>query len=315
MQTSSVLGSGLGVGLDAGGSRTRWAVCNAQGAMLAQGSVAGMSGLQMQSDAGRVALESVLQSLAAALHAALPPEAQGQPLALYGGFTGLGAIEDQAAMQTLLQRHLPLVPGCVTVTHDMDIAYRAAHAPGEGYLVYAGTGSIAAFIDTDGGFHRAGGRGNILGDEGGGYWIAREALAHVWREEDRSPGAWKSSSMAQRLFAAMGGSDWSVSRQWVYGGDRGAMGRLALEVAASAQDDPFAHALLLRAGAALVTLAQCMLQRFGPRAITFAGRALLLSPLLREGLQTAMPAHVPWRMQADLEAHCAAARLAVSLMK
>jgi glucosamine kinase len=305
----------LGLGLDAGGSQTRWAVCSTDAKILAQGSVAGMSGLQLQSDAGRAALERVLQNLVAALHEALPQEAQGQPLALYAGFTGLGATQDQAAMQTLLQHHLPLMRRGVTVTHDMDIAYRAAYAPGEGYVVYAGTGSIAAFIDVDGVFHRAGGRGGILGDEGGGYWIAREALAHIWREEDCNPCVWMRSPMAQRLFEAMGGSDWSVSRQWVYGGERGAMGRLALQVAASAQDDPYARALLLRAGAQLGALAHCMVQRFGTRPATFAGRVWLLSPLLEEGLRAALPQTSVLHVQPDVSAHCTAARLATLMVK
>lgn len=301
----------LALGLDGGGSQTRWAVCDAAGAVLAQGSVAGMSGLQLHSDAGRVALGSAIRTLAAAL----PVQAQGQRLALYGGFTGLSEAQDQRALQTLLQQHLALVPGRVTLTHDMDIAYRAAYTPGAGYLVYAGTGSIAAYIDADGVFHRAGGRGAVLGDEGGGYWIAREALAHVWREEDRNPGAWKQSPMAQRLFEAMGGSDWNVSRQFVYGAERGAMGRLALQVAASAQDDTVAHGLLLRAGTCLGGLASCMLQRFGSRPLTIAGRALLLSPLIEQGLREALPADRDLRVQPDLAAHLAAARLAVFLMK
>jgi N-acetylglucosamine kinase-like BadF-type ATPase len=305
----------LGLGLDAGGSQTRWALCEPEGTVLAQGSVAGMSGLQLQSDAGRAALESVLQTLATALHAALPKVVQGQPLALYAGFTGLGAAQDQVAMQRLLQQHLPLASDQVTVTHDMDIAYRAAHAPGEGYLVYAGTGSIAAYIDAADTFHRAGGRGGILGDEGSGYWIAREALAHLWHDEDHSPGAWKHSPMAQRLFEAMGGSDWSVSRQWVYGGDRGAMGRLALQVAAAAQDDAFAHALLLRAGAQLSTLAQCMVQRFGHKPVTFAGRVWLLSPLLEEGLRAALPDGWAVQVRPDVAAHHTAARRAILMVK
>lgn len=310
MQTPSV----LGLGLDAGGSQTRWALCGTEGRVLAQGSVAGMSGLQLHSDAGRASLQGIIATLCAALREA-SPEYQGQPLALYAGFTGLGAAQDQAAMQSLLLQQLPLAPGQVTVTHDMDIAFRAAHAPGEGYLVYAGTGSIAAFIDASGTFHRAGGRGGILGDEGSGYWMAREALTHLWREEDRSPGAWEHSPMARRLFQAMGGSDWSVSRQWVYGGERGAMGRLALQVAASAQDDAFAHALLLRAGAELAALAQCMVQRFGPKPVTFAGRVWLLSPLLEEGMRAALPRGWDLNVQPDLAAHCTAARLAVLMVK
>ena len=297
----------LGLGLDAGGSQTRWALVDTQGHLLDQGHVAGMSGLQLQSETGRANLRTTLQALA---HAIREP-VQGQPLALFGGFTGLTTAQDNAAMLAMLQEVLPLSVGHATLTHDMEIAYRSAFQPAAGYLVYAGTGTMAAFMDRQGQFHRAGGRGGLLGDEGGGYWIAREALTWVWRQEDRTPGAWKQSHMAQRLFNALGGSDWSITRAAVYGGDRGAIGRLALQVAASAEDDPTAHALLLRAGAALAELAQHLLHRFGPRPVTAAGRALLLSPLLEQGLRGGLPDGTELCVTPDLAAHVVAARLAI----
>ena len=299
----------LGLGLDAGGSQTRWALADAQGTLLEQGNVASMSGLQLHSPQGMADLRSAIQALAQSVRTRV----QDQPLALYGGFTGLGAQPDKAALLSLLQEQLPVQAQATTLTHDMDIAYRAAFAPGAGYLVYAGTGAISAFIDAEGQEHRAGGRGAVLGDEGGGYWIAREALAHIWRGEDHAPGAWKNSPMAQRLFEAIGGSDWNASRAFVYESDRGAMGRLAMQVAASAQDDPAAHALLLRAGAALGELANSMLQRFGPRPVTAGGRALLLSPLLEQGMRQALPADIALRITPDLQAHVTAARLALSI--
>ncbi len=297
----------VGLGLDAGGSQTRWALADIHGSVIAQGQVAGMSGLQLHSDPGLRALRATLKTLAQSLDG----HVRGRALRVYGGFTGLGEARDQARLLALFQEQLPLQAQATTLTHDMDIAFRSAFTPGAGYLVYAGTGSIAAFIDAQGQFHRAGGRGGVLGDEGGGYWIAREALAWVWRQEDRCPGAAQQSPMARRLFEAMGGDDWACTRQIVYGGDRGTMGRLALQVAASAHDDPVARDLLLRAGAALAELAQHMLHRFGVRPVTVAGRALLLSPLLEQGLRAALPDDIAARITPDLAAHVTAAHLAI----
>lgn len=296
----------FGLGLDAGGSRTRWALVDTNGNVLAQGRVAGMSGLQLQSEAGVATLRATVLALAQSLG-----DAVKVPLALYGGFTGLGGEHDKAALLALLREQLRLRPGHTTLTHDMDIAYRAAFAPGAGYLVYAGTGSISAFVDAQGQTHRAGGRGPALGDEGGGYWVAREALSWVWRQEDRRPGAWKQSPMARRLLDAVGGSDWNFTRAFVYSGDRGEIGKLALQVAASVEDDRAAHALLLRAGAALGELAQHMLHRFGPRPVTAGGRALLLSPLLEQGMRAALPDGIALRVTPDLAAHITAAQLAL----
>jgi glucosamine kinase len=144
----------------------------------------------------------------------------------------------------------------------MEIAYRASFAPGEGYLVYAGTGSIGAFIDAAGQFHRAGGRGVVLDDGGGGFWIAREALRHIWRLEDEMPGAWQASPMARAVFDYVGGADWADSRQFIYGQERGAVGKLALAVAATADQDP-AATILRAAGRELARLALALTKRFG----------------------------------------------------
>ncbi len=107
-------------------------------------------------------------------------------------------------------------PAAVTLSNDIELAYLASFAPGAGYLVYAGTGSIGAYIDADHVFHRAGGRGVLLDDGGGGFWIAREALRHIWRNEDEQPGCWRDSPLAQAVFEHIGGADWNLSRQFIY---------------------------------------------------------------------------------------------------
>ncbi|HEX2013118.1 MAG TPA: ATPase, partial [Roseateles sp.] len=136
----------LGLGLDAGGTQTRWALAEAGGHLLAEGHVAGISGLQLATAPGRVALAQTAHQLAAAV---LP---HGRPGGLYAGITGVGEAQGPAALQLkdILSQALGLAPAAMFVGSDMDIAYRSAFAPGEGYLLYAGTGAIAAFIDEQG---------------------------------------------------------------------------------------------------------------------------------------------------------------------
>ncbi|MNT09130.1 BadF/BadG/BcrA/BcrD ATPase family protein [compost metagenome] len=198
----------------------------------------------------------------------------------------------------------------VTICNDIDIAYRDSFEPGEGYLVYAGTGSIAAWIDADGVFHRAGGRGVLLDDGGGGYWVAREALRHIWRREDEAPGSWQASPMAEAVFAQLGGSDWSLSRAFMYGQDRGAIGRLALAVAASADADPLALDILQRAGQELARLALALVSRHGPRPVVLAGRAAQLHPAIASAMRAALPVSLTME-QKVARPHDAAARIAV----
>jgi glucosamine kinase len=72
----------------------------------------------------------------------------------------------------------------VTVETDAYVALEAAFAGGPGIVVIAGTGSIALYRTEANLILRAGGWGNVIGDEGGGYAIARDALTAVVRQHD-----------------------------------------------------------------------------------------------------------------------------------
>ena len=293
----------LGLGIDAGGTQTRWALADAAGVIVAEGAVDGMSATQMGNDAGRDAVRAVFATLAGQALAA------GRPVAACAGLTGFdGAVVLPAQW---LAELLKVAPAAVTVRNDIEIAYLDAFSPGEGYLVYAGTGSIAAWIDAAGGFHRAGGRGVTLDDGGGGFWIAREAMRHIWRLEDEEPGAWQHSAMARAVFDHVGGSDWALSRQFMYGQERGAIGRLALAVAASADADPAARGIIEQAGRELARIALALVRRHGPRPIALAGRAATLHPLIAQTMRAALPADLPLTQRAT-QAHHAAARIALN---
>ncbi|OEZ91821.1 BadF/BadG/BcrA/BcrD ATPase family protein [Janthinobacterium sp. HH106] len=291
----------LGLGIDAGGTQTRWALATGDGTIVADGAVEGLSALQMSSDAGRAAVHATFAILCKQVLAV------GQPRAVVAGLTGFGG--DDVVLAKMLSALLALNAGDVSIGNDIDIAYRDSFEPGEGYLVYAGTGSIAAWIDADGVFHRAGGRGVLLDDGGGGYWIAREALRHIWRREDEAPGSWHSSPMAEAVFAELGGSDWSLSRAFMYGQDRGAIGRLALAVAASADADPLALDILQRAGQELARLALALTARYGPRPVVLAGRAAQLHPAIAAAMCAALPVSLMME-QKVARSHEAAAKLA-----
>jgi glucosamine kinase len=292
--------SGVGLGIDAGGTRTRWALATAQGDIVAEGQVGGLSALQVRPDE-RARVRETLAELAKAALAA------GKPSRVHAGFTGFG--ESPAALRELIAGPLGLAAGCVTVGNDIETAYLDLFAPGEGYIVYAGTGSIAAFIDEAGELHRAGGRGVTLDDGGGGYWIAREAMRHIWRTEDERPGAWRDSPLAKEVFALVGGSDWTHSRQYVYGGDRGEIGLLALAVAKAADADPVARAILCAAGAELARLARALAGRYGPRPVAFAGRVTQLHPLIAQSMRESLPAGTDMKVR-TCRGHHAAARWA-----
>ena len=265
----------------------------------------GISALQMHDQAGRVALAHELAQLAQHVLA------QGKVLYLCAGVTGAGAPDEPAtlALQSALAQAFHLERAAVRICSDIELAYRDAFTPAQGYLVYAGTGSIAAFLDESGVLQRAGGRGGVLDDAGGGFWIAREALRHIWRKEDERPGAWRDSVMAQRVFEHIGGSDWAASRQFVYAGTRGAMGQLALAVASAADADPAALAILRQAGVELARLGHALVSRHGARPIALGGRAALLHPVIAHSMRAALPLDQLFQL-VTLQAQIAAARWA-----
>jgi N-acetylglucosamine kinase-like BadF-type ATPase len=300
------------IGLDAGGTACRWTAVDTGGQLVAQAQAAGFSGMNLASQAGRLQLSQALDELRSSMGQRL---ALNQVHGVYAGVTGVSEPQASASLELagMLARALNAPQDGVQCHSDMDIAFRAAHQPGGGYLVYAGTGSIASYIDEAGVWHRAGGRGFVLGDEGGGYWIAKQALATIWRREDDWPGQWVESPMARCLFARMGGTDWASTRQFIYGRDRGEVGRLALAVAEAADlGDAEAASLLRRAGVEIGRLGAVLHRRFGAKPVVAAGRVLLLHPLVGQGVRAGLPADCPLELK-QIDPSLAAAQRARAL--
>lgn len=295
------------LGLDAGGTGTRYALVASDGQLLAEGRAPAMSGIQLLDEGGRLGADITLGGIARAL-----PQL---PRAVVAGITGY----DHALAPQMLPRLLQVFgveAGAAKAMSDIELLCRAAFAPGDGIVVYAGTGSVAALLDAMGFLHRAGGRGVTIDDAGGGNWIAREALKRVWRAEDEEPGTWQRSPLAQALFEQIGGNEWHHTRQWVYGApgtSRGKIGELAYVVAAVAAKDAAAMALLEQAGRELARLPQALMRRYGRHPIALAGRAFSLHAAVERGFSSALPTGTEITTMRE-EPHLAAARLASRLV-
>ena len=296
------------LGLDVGGTQTRWALATSAGELMAEGVADGFSGARLasqdESDRVRSRLNLIAEATRRSQHNHLLS-------GLYAGVTGIGADGERLAL--MIAQAFDLPEHEVIVVSDAELAFHAVLAPGEGYLVYAGTGSIAAFIDEAGVLHRAGGRGVVLDDAGGGYWIAREALRRIWRREDEQPGAWRDSPMARALFAIVGGDSSIFSARFLMEKERGQIGMLALVVAEYATADALAAEILGDAGAELARLANAMTRRYGERKIVVAGRASQLHPLIESVMRRLMPAHAAIEFR-PVQAHVAAAKIAAKIL-
>ena len=64
------------------------------------------------------------------------------------------------------------------IVHDTQLILAAADVQ-DGIALISGTGSVAWGRTPDGRTARAGGWGYLLGDEGSGYWVGRQAVRHA----------------------------------------------------------------------------------------------------------------------------------------
>jgi len=285
-----------GLGIDGGGSATRWVVSDGRGRILARGEVAAVSG-HLFDEAARAAFAAAAGEIAAAL--------PGPVERVVAGITGLAATAPAAAeAAALLAAAFGLGPASVAVHDDLWIAYHAVFRPGEGHVVYSGTGSIGLHIAAGGGIVRVGGRGPLIDDGGSAFAIARAAIGWVWHARDRDPD--EDSPLGRALDAAIGGHDWDTHRAYIYGGGRNAVAQLARAVAAA--DDPVVRRLMGAAAGALAGLARALIERAGPRPVALMGRAVGLHPELLRAFAAAMERH-PWR-RVTVDAAAAAGRLA-----
>ena len=95
--------------------------------------------------------------------------------------------------------------------------------------------------------------------------------------------------------------------------ERGEVGRLALDVAACAEEDALARVIMHDAGCELARLGNAMLHRFGPRPLRVAGGAALLHAQIEASFraQVAAPVAVTF---APLDAAAAAADWACAMV-
>lgn len=272
----------IGLGFDGGGTGARWRLVDGAGQVLGQGDCPPFTG-HLFDDAARSASQQAIVALSAAV------QASGKPDQIVAGITGLSTGSETAALlASWLAAAFGLSSKTVQVVDDMRIAYRAAFTPGEGVLVYAGTGSVAIHIAEDGITLRAGGHGHLIDDAGGGYWIGRKALGAIMRAQDEGRDA---GALGQEIGARIGSLDWESVRRHVYGGGRAAVAGLVPAVAKAAQrDDSVANAILSSAGEELARLARVLIARLGrQQPVALAGGVGRASPLIFSHFRTALP--------------------------
>ena len=256
------------LGLDIGGSASRARLRTAEDVIDVRGPGANVATLDVRVVDDR--LSTLLGQLG-----------EARPEACCAGAAGAEVPEARSRLRDLLERRLP---GCrLSVVHDARLVL-AAEGLEEGIALIAGTGSVAYGRTADGREAQRGGWGWMVGDDGSGVWIAREAAREVMTRVDAGE---EIGPLGAALLAACGAAEprqmlavlhaMREPMQWA---------SLASAVFATAGADDGSATVIRRAAVALAALAagiQASLGGDGP--VVLAGGLLLHEPRLELALR------------------------------
>lgn len=240
--------SGLTLGVDAGGTGTRAVVVDG-GAVVAHRS-AGPMNVLLHADA--------LDRLAAMV-AETGVRSAGLGLAGVRGPAEARRIETELHARTGAD---------IVVGDDAEVALLGAFDGGPGIVVIAGTGSAAIARDAAGRTVRAGGHGFLLGDEGAGYWIGREAVRAALRSAE---GTGERSEALEAVVASVFGGSLGNVEQRVYAAptDRRLLARLVPVI--DSLSDPVVAKIFTAAAQHLAELAEGVRRRVGDLPVAMVG--------------------------------------------
>jgi glucosamine kinase len=275
----------IGLGIDAGGSSTRWLLLTGEGKTLATGSVAATSGHIFTPEDRERNFARLSQLCQDVLKIAKPD-------AVVGGLTGLYPnTESQTILNQLVAETFGIDVTKVHLDNDMHVAYAAAFEPGEGVLVYAGTGSVGYHETATGQIVSAGGYGYLIDDYGAGYWIGHEAIKQIMRQADEL-GQPSDTILAKAVYDVLGGSNWEHVVSVIYGENpRTILATLVpATVKAAGAGDTNAVRILQNAGHELARLANVILKRLDQQLpVAFSGGISKASHLITNALGAALP--------------------------
>src|SRR5439155_36581 len=191
------------LGVDAGGTKTVCLLADEHGTIVCEARGAGAN----LHAAGELAVEKVL-------HEVMEEAIGDRPIAPAAICLGIAGVDrqDEAQIVRAIMRRIGY-KSRVLVVNDALIALVSGARDQPGIVIIAGTGSIVYGRNPAGEAARAGGWGHMIGDEGSGYWIGREALAAIMRAGD---GRGPSTALAPEILAHFNVADVSRLPRIVY---------------------------------------------------------------------------------------------------
>ncbi len=206
------------------------------------------------------------------------------PDACCAGAAGAEVPAAGARLHELLAQRFPGSRVCVV--HDSRLILAAAGLDA-GIALVAGTGSVGYARARDGQEAQRGGWGWMVGDEGSGVWITREAARLVMT---RAQNGYPIGTLGDALLASTGASDpaqlianlhsMHEAMEWA---------ALAETVFATEDSDDGSREIVHRAAKALSELVVPLLRRCPDGPVVLAGGILLNRPTLEAGVRKMVP--------------------------
>lgn len=275
--------SGVGFGIDGGGTRSRLRVFDWDtGGELCRR--VGES-TNLYSVGTQAALENVLALL----------ESAGFPLDAYRGgcigSAGLSRPGERSVFTAYLSQHLPGCP--VYLCNDGETLLVGALGSRSGYALISGTGSLALGRDESGRVVRAGGLGYMLGDEGSALWIGWQAIMRALRAREGRDLQTGMLPALVRFFGLSGPDDFVAMLHHRF--NKSEIASAAQLVLQAAQSDPLAADIARRAAQELALLVESVTAQL-PLPVTrvaLSGGVLENSAFMRDALGEALSRRCP----------------------
>lgn len=176
---------------------------------------------------------------------------------------------------------------------DQEIALTGALDGAPGIALIAGTGSICFGRAEDGTTARSGGWGHLIGDEGSGYALGRDALAAVARAFD---GYGEKTALTALLVSQLELSTQREIISYTYGGDKSRVAALSRLVEQAAREgDEVARSIIRKNAKEMAALVAAVEQRLhlGETQVAMLGGMLENDTMLRAEFKRVMAGLCP----------------------
>jgi len=287
------MSAALYLGVDGGGTKTRFALMEGEGGLLAEAQLGTTYHPQVGLDGVRAILTEGVGQVLAQVHATAADISQA--------FFGLPAYGEDSRATALLQA----IPGQVlghdryACDNDMVCGWAGSLACADGINIIAGTGSMG-YGRRGAASARAGGWGEAFSDEGSAYWIAVQGLNAFSRMSDGRLPRGPLYAILRGHFQ-LGEHDLDICAH-VYGEGHGARGDLAqlspLVSRAALEGDAVAASIFDRAGTELAAIGDALRVSLGfgagePVPLSWSGGAFSAGDALMRPFARALHAASP----------------------